>query len=64
MTFRQWRRQARLLAALERLTAGEPVTSVAMAIGYESTSAFIAAFREGFGETPKRYVGSTKVKRF
>ena len=55
MTFRQWRRQARLLEALERLAAGEPVTAVAFAIGYDSTSAFIAAFREIFGETPRRY---------
>jgi len=55
MTFRQWRRQARLLAALERLAAGEPVTGVAFAVGYDSASAFIAAFRETFGATPGRY---------
>ncbi len=55
MTFRQWRRQARLLAALERLAAGEPVTTVAFAIGYDSVSAFIEAFRETFGKTPGRY---------
>jgi len=58
MTFRQWRRQARLLAALERLAAGEPVTSVAYAIGYNSVSAFIETFREIFGETPGRYFGA------
>jgi len=57
MTFRQWRRQARLLAGLERLAAGEAVTSVAFAVGYDSTSAFIAAFREVFGKTPRRYFG-------
>ncbi len=55
MTFRQWRRQARLLAALERLAAREPVTSVAFCVGYESVSAFISAFKEAFGETPSRY---------
>ena len=33
MTFRQWRRQARLLAALERLGAGLPVTRVARDVG-------------------------------
>jgi AraC-like DNA-binding protein len=55
MTFRQWRRQARLLRALERLAAGESVTAVTFAVGYESVSAFIAAFREAFGETPRRF---------
>lgn len=55
MTFRQWRRQARLLEAVERLAAGDPVTTVAFAVGYESLSAFIAAFRETMGETPRRF---------
>ncbi len=58
MTFRQWRRQARLLEALERLAAGDSVTAVAFAVGYDSISAFIVAFREVFGETPKRYINS------
>jgi AraC-like DNA-binding protein len=58
MTFRHWRRQARLLGALERLVSGEQVTTVALAVGYDSVSAFIAAFRGVFGETPKRYAGS------
>lgn len=58
LTFRQWRRQARLLSALERLAAGDPVTSVAYDVGYDSVSAFVAAFREVFGETPGRYVAA------
>ncbi len=55
MTFRQWRRQARLLAALTRLATGEPVTTVALDLGYDSPSAFIAMFRKALGETPGRY---------
>lgn len=55
MTFRQWRRQARLLAALERLAAREPVTSVALDVGYDGLSAFIEAFRQAFGVTPGQY---------
>jgi AraC-like DNA-binding protein len=55
MTFRQWRRQARLLAALERLAAGGPVTSVAYDVGYDGLSAFVEAFRQAFGVTPGRY---------
>ena len=55
MTFRQWRRQARMLFALELLAAGQSTTQVALEVGYQTTSAFVAAFRETFGITPKRY---------
>lgn len=55
MSFRAWRQQARLLAALARLAAGEPVTSVAFDLGYDSLSAFIAMFRKATGTTPGRY---------
>ncbi len=55
MTFRQWQRQARLLAALVRLAEGAPVTTLAFDLGYESPSAFISAFRRALGKTPRRY---------
>ena len=55
LTFRQWRQQARLLDALTRLAAGQPVTTVALDLGYESPSAFIAMFKRALGETPGRY---------
>ena len=63
MTFREWRRQARLLSSLERLAAGESVTTVAFAVGYNSVSAFIEAFRESFGQTPGRYFGTDEPSR-
>jgi AraC-like DNA-binding protein len=50
-----WRRQRVLLAALERLAAGEPVKAVAADSGYRTPSAFVAAFRGAFGVTPGRY---------
>jgi AraC-like DNA-binding protein len=53
--FATWRRQVRLLAAVERLAAGEPVGAVAFAVGYESVSAFIAAFSRSLGDTPGRW---------
>jgi len=55
MTFRQWRQQVRLLEALARLADGDPVTTVALDLGYESQSAFIAMFRKSLGTTPGRY---------
>ena len=55
MPFATWRRQVRLLAALERLAAGEPVGAIAYAVGYESASAFITAFTRSLGATPGRW---------
>jgi AraC-like DNA-binding protein len=59
LTFRAWRQQVRLLAALERLAAGEPVTAVALELGYESPSAFAAMFRRALGTSPGRYFRQT-----
>lgn len=58
LTFREWRRQLRLLAALERLAEGHAVTTVALDLGYSGPSAFIQAFREVLGVTPARYFGT------
>ncbi|MEX1109292.1 MAG: helix-turn-helix transcriptional regulator, partial [Dongiaceae bacterium] len=55
MTLRQWRRQARLLLALERLGAGASVSDAAFDVGYSSASAFVHAFRGSLGTTPGRY---------
>jgi AraC-like DNA-binding protein len=55
MSFVQWRQQARLTLALERLASGEGVAQVADALGYATPSNFIAMFRKAFGESPGRY---------
>lgn len=55
MTFGRWRQQMRLLHALRLLAKGKSVTAVAFDVGYESASAFVAAFRRFFGTTPARY---------
>lgn len=56
MTFAGWRRRLRLLAAVSRLGAGEPVTRVAYDLGYHSPSAFVAMFRRSLGMPPGRYL--------
>jgi len=56
MTFIKWRQQLRLLHALQRLAAGDKVTSAALEAGYNSTSAFISMFRKQLGTTPTRYL--------
>jgi len=55
MGFRQWRQQFRILEAIERLGRDEPVTTVALDLGYESTSAFITMFKRALGKTPGQY---------
>ena len=55
MTFGQWRQQARLLRALELLATGEKVIAVALALGYDSPSAFATMFRKQFGLTPSQF---------
>jgi AraC-like DNA-binding protein len=55
MTFGQWRTQARLLIALERLAAGDRVLDIAIELGYESPTAFATMFRKQFGVAPSRF---------
>jgi len=55
MSFRQWRRQFRILEALKRLGRKEPVTNVALDLGYDSPSAFICMFKKALGRTPGQY---------
>lgn len=66
ITFSTWRTLVRLQAALVHLAAGEPVGNVAHAVGYESPSAFVAAFRHHTGQTPGAYfnpgTGSTLLQ--
>lgn len=60
MTFGKWRQQLRMLHALRLLAAGETVTSAALEVGYDSTSAFISAFKTAVGTTPGRYYAEGK----
>ncbi|MDP9199971.1 MAG: helix-turn-helix domain-containing protein, partial [Pseudomonadota bacterium] len=51
-----WRQNVRLMEALSRLAVGQPVTSVAFDVGYNSPSAFTAMFRRAFGHAPTQYL--------
>lgn len=62
MTFGRWRQQLRMLHALRLLAAGESVTFAALEVGYDSTSAFIAAFKSTVGTTPGRYYADGKAE--
>jgi AraC-like DNA-binding protein len=54
-SFAQWRQQACLLVAIPRLAAGDPVTAVALDLGYESPAAFATMFKRVVGVAPSRY---------
>lgn len=56
MSFSNWRQQACLLNALTRMELGQSITSVAMELGYSSSSAFTAAFRRSLGAAPRFYL--------
>jgi AraC-like DNA-binding protein/mannose-6-phosphate isomerase-like protein (cupin superfamily) len=53
--FARWRALVRLQCAMVALGAKAPVADVARRVGYESASAFVAAFRRETGITPARY---------
>ena len=55
LPFGRWRALMRLRVAMEALAAREPVSNVARQVGYESASAFVAAFHRETGITPAMY---------
>ena len=61
--FGRWRTLLRLQAALPALAAGQPVATVARQAGYDTASAFVAAFRRETGSTPAAYFASAAVSR-
>ena len=48
-----------MITALEQLAHGDSVSNVAYAVGYETPSSFIAAFKASFGTTPTAYFQDT-----
>lgn len=60
MTFGRWRQQYQIMVALERLVDGEAVKTVALDLGYESTSAFITMFKKALGMSPGKYLAGRR----
>jgi AraC-like DNA-binding protein len=54
-TFGRWRQQFHIIVALQHLSAGASVQTVAEDLGYESVSAFITMFKKALGKPPARY---------
>lgn len=51
-----WRRRARILGSLDYLGSGLSVGRTAVLVGYSSPSAFVTAFANELGATPRRYL--------
>jgi AraC-like DNA-binding protein len=54
--FESWRRQVRLMKAVELLVSGFSVKEVAFGVGYSQPSAFVEMFRRSLGTTPKAWM--------
>ncbi len=55
MTIDAWRQKARMVHSAANLSSGSSVTGAALDCGYNSTSAFIVAFKKQFGVTPGKF---------
>jgi AraC-like DNA-binding protein len=56
LPYARWKRAVIAQHALELVAAGHKVSSVALDVGYESVSAFIAMFRRQYGESPRQFL--------
>ena len=55
MSFAEWRQQACVAVALPRLAAGEPITTIALDLGYDCPANFSTMFKRVLGVPPSRY---------
>jgi len=60
--FETWRRQVRLMKAVELLVSGCSIKEVAYKVGYRQPSAFGEMFRRTFGTTPKAWISALKPR--
>ncbi|MGD8110136.1 AraC family transcriptional regulator [Vibrio sp. TRT 17S01] len=55
MSFTEWRLRVRYLYSMELLRKGHSVKEVALTLGYNQASPFIAMFKKYSGQTPEQY---------
>jgi len=61
MPFGLWRQKARLLESVRLLVESRSVTYTALESGYSSVSAYIAAFKQTFGCTPRTFWNAAAI---
>jgi AraC-like DNA-binding protein len=62
MRYGLWRQKARLLESIRLLVESRSVTHAALESGYSSASAYIAAFKQTFGCTPKTVLSNSAAE--
>jgi AraC-like DNA-binding protein len=62
MSWGDWRRQLLVTLALQRMANGSSVQTVALRLGYESASSFIAMFKRTLGKPPGQYLAERFAK--
>jgi AraC-like DNA-binding protein len=55
ISFGAWRRQVRLMKAIELLVEGRSVKEASARVGYQQPSAFVEMFRRSLGTTPRAW---------
>lgn len=58
LSFGRWRQQLHIIVAIQKLSRGAAVQSVALDLGYESAGSFVTMFRKALGMSPARYMAS------
>ncbi len=58
LSFEAWRRQARLMKAIEILVAGRSVKEAAFEVGYQRSGTLVKVFRQTMGVTPKAWAAA------
>lgn len=61
LSFGRWRQQLHIVRAIQKLSRGATVQSVAIDLGYESASSFVTMFRKALGSSPARYMASRRA---
>lgn len=62
LTFKAWRQRARIVNAIDRMSAGHTIAQAADYSGFASTAAFSFAFRQVTGLTPGSFRRSAPVR--
>lgn len=60
MSFGRWKQQLHVIIALQRISKGESITSIALDLGYENASGFVTMFKKILGKPPLSYFRETK----
>ncbi|WP_437782407.1 AraC family transcriptional regulator [Sorangium sp. So ce1097] len=63
LSFGRWRQRLHIVLAIQKLSRGATVQSVALDLGYESASSFVTMFRKALGTSPARYMAGRLAAR-